>query len=78
MTFAALFVSKKREEKRIFSLFEKRHLIRHASRDTFSRRRRLSSAFSFAKAAAKEKVIKKKSAERRFRALRSATRATCP
>ena len=36
------------------------------------------SAFSFAKAAAKEKVIKKKSAERRFRALRSATRATCP
>ena len=33
------------------------------------------SAFSFAIAAAKEKAIKKKSADMRFRALRSTTRA---
>ena len=35
-------------------------------------------AFSFAKTGAKEKAIKKKSAEMKFRALRSTTRATCP
>ena len=34
-----------------------------------------SSAFSFAYAGAKEKAIKKKSADMRFRALRSTTRA---
>ncbi len=35
-------------------------------------------AFSFDEEGAKEKAIKKKNAEMKFRALRSATRATCP
>ena len=35
-------------------------------------------AFSFDEEGAKEKAIKKKSAEMKFRALRSTTRATCP
>ena len=35
-------------------------------------------AFSFDEEGAKEKAIKKQSAEMKFRALRSATRATCP
>ena len=35
-------------------------------------------AFSFDEEGAKEKAIKKKNAEMKFRALRSTTRATCP
>ena len=51
LTFAALFVSEKRDKhKEFLSLFYKRHLIRHASRDTFSRRRRLAKIPAFVSA----------------------------
>ncbi|HBO66417.1 MAG TPA: hypothetical protein DD628_07065 [Clostridiales bacterium] len=41
MTFAALFVTKKRDKGKEFLFFLKKLLIRHASRATFSHRRRL-------------------------------------
>ena len=41
MTFAALLVTQKRDKGKEFLFFLKRLLIRHASRATFSHRRRL-------------------------------------
>ena len=50
LTFAALLVIQKREKRKEFLVFFKRHLIRHASRATFSRRRRLAKILAFVSA----------------------------
>ena len=50
MTFAALFVSEKREKRKEFLVFFKRHLIRQPVADTFSHWRRLAKILAFVSA----------------------------
>ena len=63
MTFAALLVTQKRDKGKEFLFFKKRLLIRHASRDTFSRRRRLFIRFFFCKSRRKRKSYQKENAD---------------
>ena len=52
MTFAALLVTQKREKRKEFLVFFKRHLIRQPVADTFSHWRRLAKILAFVSALA--------------------------
>ena len=53
MTFAALLVAQKREKRKEFLVFFKRHLIRQLVADTFSHWRRLAKILAFVSAQTK-------------------------
>ena len=80
MTFAALFVSEKRERRKVSLCISRANNVRpYYPKPEFHQQTKeksdTPSAFSFAKSGAKEKAIKKKTPMGRFRALQSATTA---